>query len=603
MNTDSGKQRLWPRLKWWAVGFFGQFLVRLLYLTVRGRETGLENLAAGRKSGPGPVIYAIWHGRLLGNCYNNRNQNICVMVSRHRDGEIIARIVERLGFSTARGSETRGSTSALKTMLRVFRSSHDLGFTVDGPRGPAGTVKPGVILAAARSGCPIVPLTVGYSRCWKLPSWDRFKIPKPFCRMIVAYGKPITVPKEVAETDLDMFAREVAAGINLISRLADNLTHPVERPGFAPFAAAAERFLNRERDHWYLLPPLVLLVPLEWIYRVAWRIRDELYNRGFLKVSPAPVPTVCVGSLYLGGAGKTPVAIMLAKRLAARGARPAVLTRGYGSAQTDLPQPLIIHPREKAARRPAEIAELAGDEAALAWLRLGNVGIAVSADRAAGAAAAVERLGAHVLIMDNGFGHRRFGRSMDLLLVNGRLLKLTGHLLPAGALREPYAAARRARALVINSRSGEPGIELPGWAAALEPILVRRSVSGLVRLESWLRGETRDRLKPEKILHGKQVLAFCGIARPDGFRETLMQLDPEHLELIAFADHCRYSEQTQSELAERARLLGAILVTTEKDAVKLDPGLIGRHCLVLCLAYQPADEAALEALLDELLAT
>ena len=205
--------------------------------------------------------------------------------------------------------------------------------------------------------------------------------------------------------------------------------------------------------------------------------------------------------------------------------------------------------------------------------------------------------------MDDGFGHRRFGRSMDLLLVNSRLFKLTGHLMPAGALREPYAAARRARALVISSRSDESEIELAGWAAALEPIRVHRSVAGLIRLESWLRGETRDRLEPAESLQGKRVLAFCGIARPDGFRETLARLDPEHLELIAFADHCRYSRRTQSELAERGQQQGAILVTTEKDAVKLDPGLIGEHCLVLCLAWEPADETALEELLDELLAT
>jgi len=600
MNKDSGQSSI-SRLKWWAVGFFGQWLVRLLYLTVRSRETGLENVAAGRKAGPGPVIYAHWHGRLLGNCYNNRNQGICVMVSRHSDGEIIARIMERLGFLTARGSATRGSTAALKAMLRVFRSGHDLGFTVDGPLGPAGTVKSGVVLAAARSGCPIVPVTAGYSRCWKLSSWDRFQVPKPFCRMVVAYGRPIVVPKEVAKAGLEGFTRDVAAGIERISRLADNLARPVERQGPAAFTAAVESFLTRERDHWYLLPLLAVLLPLEWTCRLGWKIRDELYNRRLLEVSPAPVPTVCVGSLYLGGAGKTPVAVMLAGRLARRGMRPALLTRGYSGAGTARGEPLVVAPRMEASRRLAEVAELAGDEAALAWLRLGNVGIAVSGERTAGAAAAVERLGARVLVMDDGFGHRRLGRSMDLLLVNRRLLKLTGHMLPAGALREPFAAAARARALVIGCEPAESDMELPGWAVALEPLRVRKSVSGLVPLESWLRGETRGGLKPGEALQGKRVLAFCGIADPENFRRTLARLDPEHLELTAFTDHCRYSAETQSELAGRAQSLEAVTVTTEKDAVKLDPALIGPGCLVLCLSYQPEDEAALERLLDELL--
>jgi tetraacyldisaccharide 4'-kinase len=588
MNAATEKN-FGPRLKWWAVGFFGQLIMRLLYLTVRARAVGCENLAPARAQGAGPVIYAILHGRLLGNSYHNRNQDICVMISRHRDGEIIARITRRLGFIPARGSDTRGSTAALKHMLRLLKSGHDSGFTVDGPRGPAGVVKPGVVHASSRSGCPIIPLASGYSRCWKFSSWDRFQVPKPFCRMVSVYGNPITVPDKLSETELGDYTRKVAEELGRISRLADNLARPLERPGRAGSLASAESFLYRERNRWYQLPVLALLSPLEWAYRLCWNIRDSLYNRGILKTSPAPVPTICVGSLFIGGAGKTPVAMMMARILAARGLKTALLTRGYGRTA-------------KTARRLSEIIALAGDEAALAWQRLESVGLAVAADRVAGASAAVEHLGAEVLVMDDGFGHRRFGRNMDLLVVNSRLLKLNGHLLPGGALREPFSAATRAHAVVICSQAGDTKCAPPDWASGLKILRVNRSVEALVPLKDWLDGKISIPQEPRDILHRKKILAFCGIARPEGFRDTLLNFDPGHLELVAFEDHCRYNARKQKELSERAEKAEALLITTEKDAVKLDPELIGSECLVLCLALEPEDKGAIEKNLDKLLA-
>ena len=121
-------------------------------------------------------------------------------------------------------------------------------------------------------------------------------------------------------------------------------------------------------------------------------------------------------------------------------------------------------------------------------------------------------------------------------------------------------------------------------------------------LEDWLQGN-RGRPDPAETLKGKRVLAFCGIARPEDFRETLACFDPGYLELVAFEDHCRYTGRRQSDLADRARSTGAVAVTTEKDAVKLDPELIGPRCQVLCLEHRPVDEAAVDRVLDELLET
>ncbi|MEA2062994.1 MAG: tetraacyldisaccharide 4'-kinase [Gemmatimonadota bacterium] len=609
MSGPSGRGLFW-NLKWWAVGFFGALLLRLIYLTVRIRVNGQERLAVGRRVGHGPVIYAIWHGRLLGQGYHSRNQGICVLVSRHRDGEIISRIAARLGFVSGRGSSTRGSTAGLKHMLRMIRSGRDIGFTVDGPRGPAGTVSPGVVYAASRSGCPIVPAAVGYSRCWKLGSWDSFRIPKPFCRMVAGYGEPIVVPKNLDEKGIEEYTRIVADSLGRLCRLADNLAPAVKVGKTGVARSLAEKFLNRRRNHWYLLPVLVPLLPLEWAWRLAWSIRDRLYSWEILRVTEPPVPTVCVGSLYVGGAGKTPLAIMLAGRLAARGIRTAILTRGYGGWQgkqgKTSGKPLIVPPMTRdQSPQPAHVARMAGDEAALAWWRLKECGIAVCARRTAGARAAVEELGAEVLVMDDGFGHRSLGRNLDLLVTNGRLMKITRHMLPAGALREPHRAARRAHAVVLSSIKSGQSIEPPAWAAGLQTIRVRRTVTGLVPLDHWLKGifPQGGEPLPGDALRGEKVLGFCGIARPEGFRETLAKLDPESIEVVAFADHCPYSEKTQRSLADRAKKLDAVLVTTEKDAVKLDPEAVGAGCLVLTLELEPEDGEVLDRMLDKLMGT
>ncbi|HUU27541.1 MAG TPA: tetraacyldisaccharide 4'-kinase [archaeon] len=606
-------QNLLSRFKWYCVGLLGSLLVRLVYLTVRTREKGLENVSRARKLGPGPVVYAIWHGRLLGHCYNNRNQDICVMISRHRDGEIIARIVERLGFLTARGSATRGAAAALKSMLSDVLAGHDLGLTVDGPRGPAGKVKPGAVYAASRARCPVVPMTVGYSACFRLPSWDRFQIPRPFCRMVVDYGEPLQIPATLEEKEVSRWCAEMEQALNCLATLADNLARPVRRPGLLRMVSLVEGFLTRERDRARHLPLLALLVPLEWFYRILWLVRDRLYQRGILKTVAPQLPTVCVGSLAAGGTGKTPLTILIAERLAARGIRVAVLTRGYrGLLSGGTKEPLLIKPGATPTEDLIKLARLAGDEAALLARRLPEVGITVCPDRVSGARAAAGKLGAQVLVMDDGFGHRRLSRDMDLLLVTGPLLRMTGHVLPAGYLREPYAAAGRARAVVYIGTQDTTGPEaetprIP-WAKDKEIIRFYRKARLLVPLGLWLAGAMHGKsknsekkfLNPETALKGKKVLAFCGIAHPESFRDALAGFVPQWLELTAFSDHCAYSRRLQLTLRQRAGKAGALLVTTEKDAVKLDPELIGSDCLVLGLELQEAAPGALDRLLDEL---
>lgn len=599
MRADNRRKGLIERIGWWLVGRAGSLLVRLVYCTVRIRETGLENVERARALGGGEIIYAIFHGRLLGNVYNNRGRGVCVMVSRHRDGEIIARIMERLGFVTVRGSATRGGGSALRAMLRELSAGRDLALTVDGPRGPAGVVKPGVVYASFRSGRPILPTAVGYSRAGVFGSWDSFQVPWPFARMQVVYGPPIEAPVEPKEEDVGPWCDRVGKGIEDAARIADNRAREVEHRGEGGFLRRpVEAFLTRERDRWFHFPLLLALVPLELVWLFLWRVRETLYRNGLLIARESPVPAVCVGSLSVGGSSKTPAAMLVAKLLQEKGFRVAVLTRGYGRARIN-GRPVVLVGSDQEVFPTRELPRLAGDEATLLARRLPGVLLAVGADRCRSAREAVRNMGAQVLVLDDGFGHRRFGRSMDLLTVNPRLLELTGHVLPAGYLREPVLAAWRARAFLMIRDEGSTAPKPPSrWRLEKPAVHLRRRVMGLTPLSRW--PTEGDYVSPAEALRGRRVLAVCGIADPEGFRDMLAGFEPGRLETVGFPDHYPWPESSQRMIARRARDDGATVVTTEKDAVKLDPEILGENCLVLCLDLEDISGGLLSSLLDEL---
>lgn len=165
------------------------------------------------------VIYVLWHGSLLPLLWSHRKRDIAIIISEHSDGEIIARIAIALGFRTVRGSTSRGAARALLGACREIDSGHDLAVTVDGPRGPAGSVAPGSPVIAQRTGAAMVPVDAWASRAWRLKSWDRFMIPKPFARVTVAYDHPIRVPAD-AERDATEERERVRAGIQRAGQAA-----------------------------------------------------------------------------------------------------------------------------------------------------------------------------------------------------------------------------------------------------------------------------------------------------------------------------------------------------------------------------------------------
>lgn len=185
MTTTDGAP---PRVQWKV--WLGAAVIRLLATTWRMRTVDPEPLARARRDGQ-RVIFALWHGELLPLLWHQRGEHVAIVISEHRDGEIVARIAESLGYDTVRGSSSRGGSRALIGLMRAIDGGADGAVTPDGPRGPARVFAPGAAIAAQRTGALIVPIRAQASRAWRLRSWDRFLIPKPFARVTVTLG-PLT---------------------------------------------------------------------------------------------------------------------------------------------------------------------------------------------------------------------------------------------------------------------------------------------------------------------------------------------------------------------------------------------------------------------------
>jgi lysophospholipid acyltransferase (LPLAT)-like uncharacterized protein len=185
----------------WTVRI-GLFALRLLARTWRMDVRGAGGHRALRRDAK-PFVFAFWHGTLLPLVWLHRGEGVSVLVSLHKDGEIIARVCEALGLRTVRGSTTRGGGRALLGLVRELEAGYEVAVTPDGPKGPRHHFAPGALMAAQRAHAPVVPIGVHCTRAWRLRSWDQFEIPKPFARVIVNYGPPTYVagstPREATE--------------------------------------------------------------------------------------------------------------------------------------------------------------------------------------------------------------------------------------------------------------------------------------------------------------------------------------------------------------------------------------------------------------------
>lgn len=288
------------------------------------------------------------------------------------------------------------------------------------------------------------------------------------------------------------------------------------------------------------------------VYGLAVRLRNRRYDTGRTPIHRAGVPVISVGNLTTGGTGKTPLVAYLATALRQRGYRVSLISRGYGRGEAAL-----------------------NDEALELEQRLPDVPHVQDPDRVAAANVAVEELETQVILMDDGFQHRRLHRDLDIVVVDATCPYGYGYLLPRGMLREPLASIARADIAVL-SRSN--------YVSEAERQSIRETYLSKNPRLLWVEAEHqpgrlidyRDRTEPLEGLTGKRVLAFCGIGNPQAFRRTLADCGAAVVDLYVLPDHARYDGDTVEQLEQWGQTQQAasdaavdLVVCTQKDLVKV----------------------------------
>ena len=302
-------------------------------------------------------------------------------------------------------------------------------------------------------------------------------------------------------------------------------------------------------------------LPLAPIYRGAVAVRGAAYRRGWMRRARLDAPVISVGNLTFGGTGKTPTVIALVRDLVRMGRRPAVLTRGYK--RRDDHQVVVVGPE------PRQGVDEVGDEPLEMARRLPGVPVVVDSDRERGGTEAL-RLGADVLVLDDGFQHLQLERDLDLVLIDAGDPWGGGRLPPLGRLREPLTAIRRASAVLITKVPADWRPVVAEIEAAVDhvapalQVFVSRMRAHRVRVpgEGWQRAD---------ILAGRRVLPFAGIGRPQGLADTLSEAGAEVVDSRWFPDHHAYTPADLHQVTAAAEAVEAVPVTTAKDATKLPP--------------------------------
>jgi tetraacyldisaccharide 4'-kinase len=330
-----------------------------------------------------------------------------------------------------------------------------------------------------------------------------------------------------------------------------------------------------------LLWPLALS---SLVYSRAARTHRWLYESGRLHRRRLPCAVVSVGSLAVGGAGKTPVAAWLARALIRRGHRVAIASRGYGRAGRE-GVTLVSD-----GSRICSNAESAGDEALLLAAHVPEAPVLVAADRGIAGLRAVSAFGTKVLILDDAFQHYRLERDIEIVVFDGRAGMGNGRVLPRGPLREPAQAVSRADAIgVLDAALPEPdAARLRALAPSARRFRARRRAVSVRALGGG------PSFSPDA-LRGTKLGALSGIGSPPAFRSTLEALGVEVVAEKCFGDHHRYRPGDLDTLRRHA----PVWITTEKDAIKLRPEWAGGVDLrVLRIELEVDQEGALLDWLD-----
>lgn len=208
-------------LKYNLIGLAGHSLIKLIFGTMNIRVIGFEavqKLVESKK-----IIFAFWHSRLLMISYLYQGWGAVNMVSQSKDGEIIARILNRQGYRIVRGSTSRGGARAMVNMIRILKEEECTGAIIpDGPRGPRYKVQPGVIALGKKTGYPVIPISYSALKIKVFDSWDRFVLPYPTTQGVFVYGNPIFVPEDSTHEEGKELCVRLEKELNRITKQADN---------------------------------------------------------------------------------------------------------------------------------------------------------------------------------------------------------------------------------------------------------------------------------------------------------------------------------------------------------------------------------------------
>jgi len=301
-----------------------------------------------------------------------------------------------------------------------------------------------------------------------------------------------------------------------------------------------------------------VLTILAAIYSLIIRLRNILYDRRILKIHHNKALVISIGNITLGGTGKTPLVVWLCNYLHQLDLSCAVLTRGYKT-------------NTKTNTAKNKTTNTITDEPAVLSENCRHLEVIVDPDRVAGAAKAIEKFGAKILIMDDGFQHRRLARDLDIVTIDATQPFGYGKIFPAGLLREPLTSLRRADAVVITRCDQIPEPELgkiKNKLLTVNPnILIAHSIHAAVNIISTDHSEA-----PIEQLKGSRIYAFCGIGNPNSFINTIKALGAEITGSKIYNDHHQYNQSNLVDIYTQAGLAGAeLILTTQKDWTKIKP--------------------------------
>jgi len=322
----------------------------------------------------------------------------------------------------------------------------------------------------------------------------------------------------------------------------------------------------------------VLLGVPSLFYLIFISFKNAFYKFGILKSKKVNAKVICVGNLTTGGVGKTPITCALANYLAAQGKKVAILSRGYGG-KLDNKQVNVVKDYEKFL---IEDAALCGDEPYLIAQTTQNTPVLTCRDRVKAAEYAIENFRSEILLLDDGFSNRKIHKDINILAVDARKKFGNSFVLPLGPLREPIIELKRAQKIVlvdktpsrlpdssINTEYLEPEPISPEIEKEIIYFETKNLPVYLCKMikDKYYNALTQEEFTPEEL---PRAVAFCAIGQPKQFYDYLRH-DFNVISTHDFVDHYMYEEKDIKKLSEEARKLGAFLLTTEKDAVKIVP--------------------------------